>query len=261
MKQQLWGFVLAVCVLAAGVRAQDPLKVAPQAYKLEFENEWVMVTRVYYGPRVKIPEHDHTARSSAYVYLNDGGPILFKHINLPYADITRKETKAGSFRVYKGVDEVHAVENPTDIPSDFLRIEFRTEPVNANSLRGRYYREPAAPGENVHKVQFENEQIRITRLGIAAGGAMEMSANTTEPALLVALTPARLELHGAKSAKIGRAKLNLEPGKTHWLGVNPRRQVKNTGANDAELLRFDFKTKPVAAPKKSHDHEHPRNGR
>jgi hypothetical protein len=46
--------------------AQDPLKVAPQAYKLEFENEWVKVVRVHYGPREKIPAHDHTERSAAY---------------------------------------------------------------------------------------------------------------------------------------------------------------------------------------------------
>ena len=33
--------------------AQDPLKVAPQAYKLEFENEWVKVMRVHYDPHEK----------------------------------------------------------------------------------------------------------------------------------------------------------------------------------------------------------------
>ena len=36
--------------------AQDPMKVAPQAYKLEFEDEWVKVVRVNYGPRENIPK-------------------------------------------------------------------------------------------------------------------------------------------------------------------------------------------------------------
>ncbi|MGH9841616.1 MAG: hypothetical protein ACREEM_22930 [Blastocatellia bacterium] len=255
MKRSLWMLTLAACALFAAASAQDPLKVAPQAYKLEFENEWVMVTRVHYGPREKISEHDHTERSSAYVYLNDGGPIIFKHINLPYADITRKETKAGSFRVYKGLKEVHAVENPTDIPSDFLRVEFKTEPVNDKSLHGKFYREPYPPGENFRKVQFENEQIRITRLVIAARGEMDVSANATEPALLVALTPARLE---ARGRKIKTARVNLEPGKTHWLGINQQQQLKNAGENDAELLRFEFKTRPVAGQSKPHDHDHSR---
>jgi hypothetical protein len=147
-----------VCMLFGSASAQDPLKVAPQAYKLEFENEWVMVTRVHYAPYEKIPEHYHTERSSAYVYLNDGGPIIFKHVNLPYGDITRKETKAGSFRLYKGLKEVHTVENPTGVPSDFLRVEFKTEPVNDQSLRGKFYREQYPPGENFRKMQFENER-------------------------------------------------------------------------------------------------------
>ena len=256
MKRSLLMLALAACALFAAAQAQDPLKVAPQAYKLVFENEWVMVTRVHYGPREKIPEHDHTERSSAYVYLNDGGPIIFKHINLPYKDITRKETKAGSFRVYKGLKEVHAVENPTDIPSDFLRVEFKTEPINDKSLHGKFYRGSSPPGENFRKAQFENEQIRITRLIVAARGEMDVSTNATEPALLVALTPARFEARGRKTKT---TKVNLEPGKTHWLGINQQQQLKNAGENDAELLRFEFKTKPVAAPAKAHDHDHKTN--
>lgn len=82
--------------MAAG--AQDPLVVSPDAYPLEFENAWVKVVRVVYGPTVVIAPHLHTERASAYVYLNDGGPILFKHEGLPYAGVTRPATKAGSSR-------------------------------------------------------------------------------------------------------------------------------------------------------------------
>jgi hypothetical protein len=31
--------------------SQDATKTAPRAYQLQFENEWVRVTRVHYGPR------------------------------------------------------------------------------------------------------------------------------------------------------------------------------------------------------------------
>jgi hypothetical protein len=37
--------------LAATVAAQDPLTVSPSAYRLEFENAWVKVVRVLYGPK------------------------------------------------------------------------------------------------------------------------------------------------------------------------------------------------------------------
>jgi len=253
MKRSLLLLALTTCALFGTVSAQDPLKVAPQAYKLELENEWVMVTRVHYSPYEKIPEHYHTERPSAYVYLNDGGPVIFKHINLPYGDITRKETKAGSFRVYKGLKEIHAVENPTGVPSDFLRVEFKTEPVNDQSLRGKFYREPYPPGENFSKTQFENEQIRITRLVVASRSKLDVSANATEPSLLVALTPARFKAHGQKS-KV--AQIRLEPGKAHWLGVTQLQQLENIGDSAAELLRFEFKTRPVAGQTKPHDHDH-----
>lgn len=65
-----------------------------------------------------------------------GPPIHFRHEGLPYAGVTRPATKADSFLVYKGIKEVRAVENPTTTPSDFLRVEFKTQPLEKASLRG-----------------------------------------------------------------------------------------------------------------------------
>ena len=254
MKRPLWLLVLLACLLVGAAAAQDAVKVAPQAYKLEFENEWVMVTHVYYAPYEKIPEHFHTERPSAYVYLNDGGPIIFKHVNLPYGDVTRKETRTGSLRLYKGLKEVHAVENPTATPSDFLRVEFKTEVMNANSLQGKFYREDYPPSENFSKVQFENEQIRITRLVIAPHAKLDVSTTATEPALLLALTPARLKAKGQKNQNI-----KLELGKTHWLNSKQQQQWENATDSATELLRFEFKTKPMTNPTKPADHDHKHN--
>ena len=62
---------LILCLIVLSAAAQDPFKVAPQAYQLEFENDWVKVTRVHYAPHEKIPAHDHTETGAAYVYLKD----------------------------------------------------------------------------------------------------------------------------------------------------------------------------------------------
>jgi hypothetical protein len=132
---------------------QDPTKVAPDAYKIGFESEYVKVTRAHYAPHAKISAHDHTETGAAYVYLYDGGPVIFKHLNLSYGAITRPETKAGSFRLYKAVKESHEVENPNDMPSDFLRVEFETAEDAATPLRGKFYRETYSSGENFEKVQ------------------------------------------------------------------------------------------------------------
>jgi hypothetical protein len=258
MKQVL-RITAAACLAglaAVPMPAQDPLVVAPQAYQKELENEWVRVVRVRYGPHEKLPPHYHTERAAAYVYLNDGGPVLFEHVDLPYGDVVRPATKAGSFRLYRGIKEVHSVENPNDAPSLFLRVELKTEVVDVERLRGRYYREDIPPGENVERVQFENGQLRVTRVVVAPGGRLDLATTATEPALLVALVPARLQTsrHGN-----GPEPLDLDAGDQHWLDVAASLRLENAGPGSAELLRVDFKTRPFDDPEdrtEPHDHHH-----
>jgi hypothetical protein len=236
---------IVLSLLITNVGAQDPLKVAPQAYQLEFENEWLRVIRVHYGPRVKIPVHDHTQWAAAYVYLNDSAQIIFKHIGPESSSITRPPTKAGSFRLYKAISEVHEVENPTDTPSSFLRVEFKTEPLGEATLRGRYYREAYPVRENYKKVQFENEQIRATRLICAPGQTLMLTGNLSGPALVVALTPVRLRAFDQKNSS---TRLELEAGKTKWFGSNQPTRLENPGNEPAEVIRFELKTKPISSP-------------
>jgi hypothetical protein len=222
--------------------AQDPLLVTPGAYTLEFENDWVRVVRVRYGPREVLAPHLHTALASAYVYLNDGGPILFKHVDLPYGGVTRPPTKAGSFRVYKGLKEVHSVENPTDTPSEFLRVEFKTEAVDEASLKGKFFRDEHPANVNVQRVHFENAQVRISRLLAAPGQTLDHSSGAAVPALLVALTGSQVEID--PSAEGGSRR--LEAGDTAWVDASGHARVSGDGDGAAELLRFEFKTRPVS---------------
>ncbi len=255
---KLYRVVIALCILAGTSLAQDPFKVAPQAYKLQFENEWVKITRVRYAPKEKLPAHEHTKTATAYVYLNDSGPVVFKHIDKSYGAVTRPPTKAGSFRLYRGLQELHEVENQSDLPSEFLRVEFKTRPENEKSLFGRYYREAYPAGENFQKVQFENEQVRITRLICAAGRKLEVSTSASEPSLLIALSPADFKM-SVGAGKARRVKLGM--GQGNWVGVGQQAQLENTGSAPAEMLRFDFKTKPLSREEleKKKKHEHTKN--
>ncbi len=233
---------LSAAVVSIGVSlsvsvgvAQDALTVSPDAYRLEFENAWVKVTRVIYGAHTVIAPHHHTERASAYVYLNDGPPVLFKHEGLPYAGVTRPATAAGSFRVFKGIKEVHSVENATATPSDFLRVEFKTEPMEEALLKGKFFREAPIPGTTVERTQFENAQVRITRVRVVDGQAMAV-VTADHPALLVALAPTSITQDGRQ----GRL---IDTGQTAWLGSGHTASVGPVG-NAGEVLRFDFKTAP-----------------
>jgi len=224
--------------------SQNTTKTLPPAYQLKFENEWVRVTKVHYGPREIIPEHAHTQLPVAYVYLNDSGPIIFRHKGWKNPELTRPPTKAGSFRLSRtaAVREIHEVENPTDIPSDFLRVEFKTDPVDRMSLIGRYYREDYPANENIQKVQFENGQIRITRLVCAPLKNLEVAASSSEPALLIILNAVRFRsVEGRNEVKQRTADL----GQTIWVVGGQQQRFENPDDAPIELLRFDFKTKPV----------------
>ncbi len=250
---RLFVCIAIVCLLAIQPFAQDPVKVAPQNYKAGFENEWVKVLRVHYGAKEKVPEHDHPATGTAYVYLNDSGPVIFKHVGLSYGAVTRPATRAGSFRLYRATKETHEVENPGDAPSDFIRVEFKTEPTGDKKLYGKFFREEVAAGENFQKVQFENEQIRITRLICAPGKSLNLSASSPEPALLVALTAAKFKAQESNN----KSTLGFELGQTRWLAEGTPAVWENTGAAPIELLRFDFKTKPMKkSEEKPRDHSH-----
>jgi hypothetical protein len=252
MKRILLQLVFA-CLAVNSALAQDPVKVAPDAYKTEFENAYVKVQRVHYAAHSKLPEHDHTAFGSAYIYLNDAGPVIFKHVGLSYGAVTRAAVKAGSLRLYKGIKETHEVENPSDTASTFLRVEFKTEPdKNQNTLRGKFFREEAPAGENLAKVQFENEQVRITRLVCATSKPCEVKANATEPVLLVTLTPAQ-----AKAAQTKETWAKLEAGKTRWLAAGKAQQLGTVNNVAAEWLRFDFKTPPLKTTDNNKPHAHP----
>lgn len=239
-----------------GALAEDALVVAPQAYRLQSENEWVKVVRVRYAPHERIAAHDHNPTAAAYVYLNDGGPVVFNHLDKEYGAVTRAATKAGSFRIYFGIQELHEVVNTSPLPSEFLRVEFKTEPKNEMSLKGRFFREPNPEGVNVEKVHFDNEQVRITRLIGVAGKPLTVATKAGEPALLVALVDLDLIARRGEGA---RSPLKIALGHTEWVGANESVALENAGGQPAEMLRFDFKTRPLTPEElkqKTKKHEH-----
>jgi beta-alanine degradation protein BauB len=237
-------FAVFFFVFSSSVFCQDPTKVAPDAYKLQFENEWVKVTSVHYGARTKIPVHDHSRWPAAYVYLNDAGPIIFSHTGWEHPVLTRPSVKARSFRLSPtmAVAETHQVENPGNTASDLLRIEFRTTAPTRSSLRGRFPALKYPAGRNFSKNQFENEQIRVRRLACAAGKKLAVTADPTTPVMLVVLSATRIATPEGKTAA-------YQPGDTIWIEKAESKILENLAASPFELLRFDFKTAPEKSGK------------
>ena len=197
------------CALVLPVAAQDPTKTLPESYTVQLDNDYVRVVRVHYDAGAKLPEHTHPAGTTVYVYLNDSDGVVFRHSGNSTRAVTRPAVKAGGVRVASGSEEHHTAENPAPTPSDFLRIWFKTDNAGERNLRRRL-----SPADD----KFENKQMRITRVAVAAGQPLSIETPASQPALLIA----------------------LPSGQDRWIGAGQRTTVDEPG----HFLRLDFLTAP-----------------
>lgn len=227
-------FVLAQILLLAP--AQPRQGDVPRAYRPEFENARVRVTRVRYAPREKIALHDHPAIPVVYIYLRDSGPVRFVHMGDEPFTLTRPAVKAGGFRLSKGAQETHSVESLTDLPTEYLRVEFKGLTVDRQVFRGRFPPEPrTARRRAAQKVRYEDKQVRITRVICAARQTCVGLTTSNAASLLVALTPAWL-----KSAGVG-TEVTLALGQTMWSEAGAAPPFANASDRPVEFLRIDLK--------------------
>jgi len=95
-----------VCLAMASIFAQDPTKVEPKHYKLDFENDRVQVVSVFYGPHEKSVMHDHPG----------GVVVILTEAHLRFTDENGKTreifSKPGEARWYPPFK--HRVENLGD---------------------------------------------------------------------------------------------------------------------------------------------------
>lgn len=174
---------------------EDPYRVAPGNYHFVFENEWARATRVTFSPHDKLPVHDHPPTpTTVYVYVTDGGAIRFNHVtgdNVAGLNIVRKPVLAGGIRFAHGAPETHTVEYLGDAPTEYARIELRTEPIDRPVRDVRLPPEPADLSKSSRSVRFENGQVRIVHVICAAGEACPVSQHAAEPAVVVILSGPR----------------------------------------------------------------------
>jgi len=95
-----------VCLAASWLMAQDPTKVEPKHYKLDFENDRVQVVSVMYGPHEKSVLHEHPG----------GVVVSLTEAHLRFTDENGKTrevfSKSGEVRWYPPFK--HKVENLGD---------------------------------------------------------------------------------------------------------------------------------------------------
>jgi hypothetical protein len=220
--------VLFGCISMA-VSAQNPYAVAPSHYHLIFENAWARATRVTYGPHEQAPVHDHPSTpTTVYIYVTDGGVMRFHHITGEHVagfTIDRPAVKAGAIRFTHGAPETHSVEYLGDSPTEYIRIELRTEPLERAMRDVRLPPVSLDTSKAAVETEFENAQVRILRVMCTPGQGCPAPTEPDDPAIEVTLT-------------------GPLPGQVRWLPE----WSPPPAQGPLELVRIELKTKPVGAP-------------
>ena len=220
--------------------AQTPLTAFPNNYKMILDNADLTVIRVHYGPHEKIGVHDHSNFPTLYVYLDDSGPVRFTHDETPPFVMTRPPAKTGSFRLAPARPERHSVENLSDQPSDFLRIEFKKLAGTgiAKPMRGAVP-DPLKPGVTE---DFKSQQLTIHRVVCDPGPACPTStgANT----LYIALSPTVVQAMEPGKAFHNQVERQLQNGDIEWQPGATAISVHTTTSTPAHLLEVTL-SQPV----------------
>ena len=114
MTRSILNIAAAVLAISALASAQDPTKVEPKHYRLDFENDHVQVVSVHYGPHEKSVLHDHPG---GVVVCITGGHLLFTDENGKSREVFSKPGEARWFPPFK-----HKVENLGDEPYNGVYI-------------------------------------------------------------------------------------------------------------------------------------------
>lgn len=109
---------LLLAVLATAALAQDPTKVEPSHYKLDFANERVQVVHIHYGPHEKSSLHSHPA--GVVVNITDGH-LRFTDDTGKTQEVFSKQGEARWFPPFK-----HVVENLSDKPYEGVYVAVKS---------------------------------------------------------------------------------------------------------------------------------------
>ncbi|MGA7291532.1 MAG: cupin domain-containing protein [Terriglobales bacterium] len=127
MRISLFGRLLCTALLclsfSALALAQDPTKVEPTHYKLAFENEYVQVVNVHYGPHEKSKLHAHPG---GVVVILTSGHLRFTDENGKSQEVFAKPGESRWYPPFK-----HQVENLGNTSYNAVYIGIKNKHLNA----------------------------------------------------------------------------------------------------------------------------------
>jgi len=216
---------LTFFVLAAPVAlAQDPVQVDGQHYKVMLENDQVRVLRIHYNPKEKSVMHEHPA--SVVVFLNTSKAKF----TLPDGTTTTDGGgKAGSVRFTEAGK--HLPEDIGATPIEAVLVELKGKSGMGSAVAV----DPVKVDPMRHKVEVENDKVRVLRIKIKAGDTTKQHEHPN--AVAIFLTEIKTKFtRGDGTTREGANKR----GEAIW-AVAEKHTVKNVAARPAEIILVELK--------------------
>lgn len=113
----IFSSVIVLIIFSTFSFAQDAVKVDPNHYKVEFENDQVRILRISVEPGEKTAMHSHP--DGVVVFLNDGNG------RFTFPDGKTKENKFKTGQVFWSPAVTHQGENIGKKPFEVIQIEFK----------------------------------------------------------------------------------------------------------------------------------------
>jgi quercetin dioxygenase-like cupin family protein len=214
--------VIPLCLTAATVAAQDPVKLSPD-YKIEVDNAWVRVLRVKHPPHAKIPMHEHPA--TVVVLLTD----LHEKITGADGQVRTVNLKAGEVAFNEA--SKHAEENLADKPLEVALIELKSGAPKSPPVS----LDPVKLDPTHHLVPIENDRVRVLHTILEPHVKSPMHDHPHY--VVVYLT----ELHTTMKLPDGRLVDNpRKPGEIAWREAY-RHQTEQMGDKTAVEIQVEIK--------------------
>ncbi len=196
----------------------------PEHYKTEFENEYVKVLRVKYGPRERSPMHSHSKLVGVHLTGAKG-----KFTSRDGASQIRT-IKAGD--VGEGPAEVHMVENLTGEKWQTILVEFKKRfPHGLSKLK----RDATRVAPTHYKTEMENDWVRIVRVKYGPNEQSHMHEHN--PGVVVFLDSTKHQLINEDGSKVDA---DFSAGDVIWADAATHRAI-NLESKPLELVLFELK--------------------
>jgi quercetin dioxygenase-like cupin family protein len=216
-------FLTFIALAAPMALAQDPVKVDANHYKVMFENDQVRVLRIHYNPKEKSVMHEHPA--SVVVFLSDSKT----RFTLPDGSATTDAGKAGQVRFSEAGKHLPEDIGATPVEAVLVELKGKSGMGSAVAL------DPVKVDPTRHKVEVENDKVRVLRIKIKAGDTTKLHEHPNGVAIFLTDVKTRFT-RGDGTTREGANKR----GEAIWAAAE-KHTVKNLAGRPAEIILVELK--------------------